>query len=226
VGDLPTGLQAKLLRVLQERSFERLGSNKPISVDIRLLCATNANLEEMVSQGKFREDLYYRLNVIRIHLPPLCERREEIPVLVNHFLQRYANQYDKKVKRFSRLALHSLEEHKWPGNVRELENVVQRTVVMAEGPTIEVWHLPSTIRNGFDQLPTAQSYEEEVRDFRRRLVRRTLRECDWNKTEAARVLGVARGYLHRLINQLQLQSNQFNENAAVLEKVSSYGRLM
>ena len=226
VGDLPTGLQAKLLRVLQERSFERLGSNKLISVDIRLLCATNANLEEMVSQGKFREDLYYRLNVIQVHLPPLCERREEIPVLANHFLQRFAKQFDKKVKRFSRLALYSLEAYNWPGNVRELENVVQRTVVMAEGPTIEVWHLPSTIRNGFEQNPTVQSYEEEVRDFRRRLVMRTLRECDWNKTEAAQVLGVARGYLHRLINQLQIHSNPFDENAAVLGNVSSYARIM
>ncbi len=205
IGDLALGLQAKLLRVIQERSFERLGSNTPLTVNVRLVCATHRNLAEMVEQGKFREDLYYRLNVVQLHLPPLRDRREEIPLLVHHFLQRFAAQFGKKTRRFSRLALHALEEHDWPGNVRELENVVQRAVVMAEAPTVEIWHLPPTLRNGFAQARLVSSYEEEVRDFKRRLILRTLRECGWCKAETARTLRLARGYLHRLINQLQIQ---------------------
>ncbi|MCH8267810.1 MAG: sigma-54-dependent Fis family transcriptional regulator [Acidobacteria bacterium] len=226
VGDLPLALQAKLLRVLQERSFQRLGGNALITVNFRLLCATNSNLTEMVAQGKFREDLYYRINVMELHMPPLRERREEVPVLAQHFLQRFANQFGKNVKRFSRLALHSLEEYTWPGNVRELENIVQRAVVLAGKPTIEIWHLPSNLRNGFEEIRTVNSYEEEVRDFRRRMVLRTLCECNWNKAEAARVLGIARGYLHRLINQLEIHPTHFDKDRNVLEEVSSYTRLM
>ena len=205
VGDLPLALQAKLLRVLQERSFERLGSNTPITVDFRLICATHRNLPEMVAQGLFREDLYYRLNVMQLHIPALRDRRGGIPLLALRFLERFSAQFGKKAKRFSRLALHVLGEYDWPGNVRQLENVVQRAVVMADGSTIEVWHLPIALRNGFDDTAAVvHSYEEEVRDFKRRLILRTLQECGWSKAETARTLGVARGYLHRLINQLQI----------------------
>ena len=217
VGDLPLGLQAKLLRVLQERSFERLGSNAPRAVNVRLVCATHHNLGEMVSQGKFREDLYYRLNVVQLHLPALRERREEIPFLAHHFLEHFTQQFGKKAKRFSRLALHVLEEQDWPGNVRELENIVQRAVVMAEGATIEVWHLPLGMRRGFERVQSLHSYEEEVRDFKRRLILRTLHECSWRKAEAARTLGVARGYLHRLINQLQIQRMEPEAGVSLLE---------
>jgi len=206
VGDLGLGLQPKLLRMLQERTFERLGSNTPVAVNLRVVCATNQNVAEMVQRGKFREDLYYRLNVVQIHLPALRERRDDIPCLAHHFLQRFAQQFGKKSKRFSRLALQSLEEYDWPGNVRELENVVQRAVVLAEGPNIEVWHLPAMFTKGVEQTQMAHSYEEEVRDFKRRLILRTLRECGWRKSETARTLGMARNYLHRLINQLQIRN--------------------
>jgi DNA-binding NtrC family response regulator len=210
VGDLPLSLQAKLLRVLQERSFERLGSNTPVTVDFRLICATHRNLPEMVSRGLFREDLYYRLNVMQLHIPPLRDRRGGIPLLAQRFLERFSAQFGKKTKRFSRLALHVLGEYDWPGNVRQLENVVQRAVVMADGSTIEAWHLPVALRNGFDDTAAAvHSYEEEVRDFKRRLIFRTLQECGWSKAETARTLGVARGYLHRLINQLQISPAGF-----------------
>jgi DNA-binding NtrC family response regulator len=204
VGDLGMGLQAKLLRVLQLRSFERLGSNKPITMDIRLVCATNKNLAEMVRKGTFREDLYYRLNVVQLHVPPLRERRDDVPFLAQHFFRVFAKQFDKKVSRFSRMALHALEEHDWPGNVRELENVVQRAVVLAEGAKVEIWNLPATLRKGFEHPRAIHSYDEEVRDFKRRLILRTLRQCSWRKATAARTLGMARGYLHRLINQLQI----------------------
>src|ERR1700720_1079032 len=186
IGDLGLGLQPKLLRALQERSFERLGSNSTITVNIRLICATNRNLAELVQQGKFREDLYYRLNVVQIHLPPLRERRDDIPLLARHFLQESAQQFNKNVKRFAQPALRALEEYAWPGNVRELENAVQRAVVLSEGQTVDSWHLPAALRSGCEAPQFNQSYEEEVRQFKRRLVLRTLRECGWRKAESAR----------------------------------------
>jgi DNA-binding NtrC family response regulator len=202
IGDLGLGLQPKLLRVLQERSFERLGSNNTVNVNIRVICATNRDLPAMVQQGKFREDLFYRLNVVQMHLPPLRERSDDIPLLAQHFLDVSAEQFQKKAKRFSQPALHALEEYAWPGNVRELLNAVQRAVVLSDGRTVEVWHLPAAVRSGCDAPEFNHTYEEQVRDFKRRLVLRTLRECGWRKAESARTLGVARGYLHRLINQL------------------------
>jgi DNA-binding NtrC family response regulator len=208
IGDLPLGLQAKLLRVLHDRSFERLGSNKPLTVDVRLVCATHRNLEEMVKTSEFREDLYYRLNVIQLHLPPLRERNGGIVMLAHHLLQQIRQELGKNVTRFSRLTIEALDEYAWPGNVRELENVIRRAVVLAEGQTIEVWHLPVKLRDRFDTTPATRSYDEALRDFKRRLVIRTLQKCNGNKAETARVLGLARGYLHRLINDLKIQSEE------------------
>jgi DNA-binding NtrC family response regulator len=208
IGDLPLGLQAKLLRVLQDRSFERLGSNAPITVDVRLVCATHRDLEAMIKRGEFREDLYYRLNVIQMHLPPLRERGGGILLLAHHLLQQICEEFGKKVTRFSRLAIEAMDEYAWPGNVRELENVIRRAVVLTEGSVIEVWHLPAKLREGMDSTQTARSYEEELRDFKRRLVIRTLQKCNGNKVETARALGLARGYLHRLIHDLKIQSGE------------------
>ena len=216
IGDLGVGLQPKLLRVLQERRFERLGGNKTINVDLRLVCATNRNLAEMVQQGKFREDLYYRLNVVQLHLPPLRERHDDISLLAQQFLEKAAHQFQKETKSFSQPALQVLEEFNWPGNVRELENVVQRGVALSDGATVDVCHLPSSMRPrgeskteaAAENLPSSRSYEDEVRRFKRSLILRTLRECDWRKAECARTLGVARGYLHRLINQLGIQDRE------------------
>ena len=219
IGDLSLGLQPKLLRVLQERKFERLGSNATTSVNIRLICATHCNLDEMVQQGKFREDLYYRLNVVQMHLPSLRDRRDDIPLLAQHFLQDSVEQFKKKSRRFSQMAIHALEEYRWPGNVRELLNAVQRAVVLSEGQTVEIWHLPTAIRRGIDGPQFNRSYEEEVRQFKRRLVLRTLRECGWRKSESARTLGVARGYLHRLINQLGIEQG---DEEVILEKRESF----
>jgi DNA-binding NtrC family response regulator len=221
IGDLPLGLQAKLLRVLHDRSFERLGSNTPITVDVRLVCATHRNLEEMIQKGEFREDLYYRLNVIQLHLPPLRERVGGILLLAHHLLQQISQEFGKKVTRFSRLAIEAMDEYGWPGNVRELENAIRRAVVLAEGSTIEVWHLPVKMREGFDETQRARSYEEELRDFKRRLVIRTLQKCNGNKAETARALGLARGYLHRLIHDLKIQSEE-TSLAAVLETPPSH----
>jgi transcriptional regulator with GAF, ATPase, and Fis domain len=217
IGDLGVGLQPKLLRVLQERSFERLGGNTTVSVDVRLITATNRNLSEMVQRREFREDLYYRLNVVQLELPPLRERRDDIHLLAQHFLETTAKQFHKKVVRFSQAALHSIVEYSWPGNVRELENAIQRAVVLCERHSVENWHLPSVIRTSAETQRVEQSYEQEVRQFKRRLVLRTLRQCGWNKAESARILGVARGYLHRLINQLEIRESEESSSAVTRE---------
>jgi DNA-binding NtrC family response regulator len=235
IGDLGLGLQPKLLRVLQERSFERLGSNKTINVDIRLICATNRNLGEMVQQAKFREDLFYRLNVVQLQLPPLRERRDDIPLLAQQFLIKSAQQFKKKARRFSQQALHAMEQHGWPGNVRELENVVQRAVVLSEDQTVDVAQLPAAMRTNQTAAPLGEhgegpelsrSYEDEVRRFKRSLVLRALRECGWRKAECARNLGVARGYLHRLINQLGIQEGEGDPKADRREEYPPLGPVM
>jgi DNA-binding NtrC family response regulator len=226
IGDISIGLQPKLLRVLQERSFERLGGNAKINIDIRLICATNRNLGEMVRQGQFREDLYYRLNVVNLHLPPLRERRDDVPLLAQHFLEHSVQQFKKKPKRFSQAAMHALEEYSWPGNVRELENAVQRAVVLSEGHTVDVAHLPVAMRTECETPQVSGTYEEEVRQFKRRLVLRTLRDGGWRKAECARTLGVARGYLHRLINQLEIHEPEENSAAQPGRPFPSSDRIM
>jgi DNA-binding NtrC family response regulator len=207
--------------VLNDRSFERLGSNTPLTVDVRLVCATHRNLEEMVKKGEFREDLFYRLNVIQLHLPPLRERSGGIVLLAHHLLQQVSREFGRRVTRFSRSAIEALDEYSWPGNVRELENIIRRAVVLAEGQTVEIWHLPPKLREGFDETPVSRSYDEELRDFKRRLVIRTLQKCNGNKAEAARALGVARGYLHRLIHDLKIQSGETVLAATSIESVAS-----
>jgi two-component system NtrC family response regulator len=173
-----------------------------------LVCATHRDLEVMVRRGEFREDLYYRLNVIQLHLPPLRERSGGIVMLAHHFLQQASREFGKKAARFSRSAMEAMDEYAWPGNVRELENVIRRAVVLAEGAAIEVWHLPLKMREGLEPGEAPRSYEEELREFKRRLVIRTLQKCHGNKAETARVLGLARGYLHRLVHDLKIQSEE------------------
>jgi two-component system response regulator HydG len=208
IGDMSIALQPKLLRVLQERRFERLGANTSISVDIRLICATNRNLTEMIQLDQFREDLYYRMNVVQLHLPPLRERREDIALLAHVFLTAAAGQFNKRTKRFSPQALQALTEHSWPGNVRELENTVQRAVVLCDGHTIDLSDLPASFRKQAHTSSEESSYEDEVRQFKRRLIVRTLQSHNWKKSESARALGIARGYLHRLINQLEIREDE------------------
>jgi len=210
VGDIGLSLQPKLLRVLQARTFERLGSNTTINANIRVVSATNRNLSEMVQQGKFREDLFYRLNVVHMHIPALRERREDIPLLAQHFVKKFAELFNKRAKRFSRSALLALEEYSWPGNVRELENVVQRAVVLSDKVVVDCEDLPDAIQENCVNLKSSDSYEDEVRQFKRRLVLRTLQACGGSIVETARTLGVARGYLHRLINQLEIRGKEDN----------------
>lgn len=202
IGELSLPTQVKLLRVLQQREFTRLGSTRAIPLKARVLFATHRNLEEMVEAGTFRRDLYFRVNVMRINVPPLRERTEDIPTLCRHFLQRYATMYEKDVRDIRPSAMELLVEYDWPGNVRELENVIQHAVIVADGDSISRSELPERIQD-LQACSTvefeADSFEEQLRQYKIRLVHKAISDCDGNKSLAARKLRVSRAYLHRLI---------------------------
>ena len=202
IGELSLSTQVKLLRVLQERTFSRLGSNKLLPLKARVLFATHRNLEDMVDQGTFRRDLFYRVNVVRIGVPALRDRSEDIPTLARHFLQKYAIAYDKPVNDIRPNAMELLVEYDWPGNVRELENVVQNAVILTDGDTIEQSNLPERIQELVPEIPVrneGDSFEELLRSYKVDLVNKAITDCHGNKTLAARKLRVSRAYLHRLI---------------------------
>src|SRR5690606_2870788 len=192
ITEISPATQVKLLRVLQEREFERVGSNQAVKVDVRLIAATNRDLGKMVEQGEFREDLYYRLNVINIQLPSLKERPGDIPALAAHFLLKYAKENAKEVTRFSDAALSALCAYSWRGNVRELENIVERAVVMSDGPELLARHLPTELlradgqSNGTPRVPGASLEELE-----RYAILETLAAMGGSTTEAAKVLGIS-----------------------------------
>ncbi|HLQ52286.1 MAG TPA: sigma-54 dependent transcriptional regulator [Terriglobales bacterium] len=206
IGDLALPLQAKLLRVLQERNLERLGSNVPQPIDVRVICATSRNLEKMMQEGTFREDLYFRISVVRVHTPALRERAEDIPLLAEYFLNTFAKAHKKQLHGLTLGFLHALSGHSWPGNVRELQNVIERSLVLADGnERLGVKDLPQELQ-GFvsqEELPEG-SFHEALRAFKRELVRSALRMHDGNKLQAARELRISRCYLHRLLNQLNI----------------------
>ena len=203
IGELSLLTQVKLLRVLQEREFSRLGSNKLIPLRARLVFATNRNLAEMVAKGKFREDLYYRINVVKIETPSLQEHPEDIPQMASHFLQVYSRMYQKKMEGFEPGALAMLQSHSWPGNVRELENTIQRAIVLAEGDVIRASDLPLGMQKpsleSIDSALPAGSFERQIHEFKIRLATEAIREKHGNKTLAARSLCISRAYLHRLV---------------------------
>jgi Nif-specific regulatory protein len=206
IGDLALPLQAKLLRVLQERSLERLGSNVPQSTDVRVICATSRNLEKMVQEGTFREDLYFRISVVRVHMPALRERAEDIPLLAEYFLNTFAKAHKKQLRGLTVGFLHALAAHTWPGNVRELQNVIERSLVLADGhERLGVKDLPQELQSfeSPEEVPEG-AFHESIRAFKRELVRSALRAHEGNKLRAARELGISRCYLHRLVNQLEI----------------------
>lgn len=206
IGDLALPLQAKLLRVLQERQIERLGSNAPVPLDVRVLCATNRNLEEMVRKGTFRQDLYFRVSVVTVTLPPLRDRADDVPLLADHFLKAFARAHGKDVRGLSPGFVTALASYEWPGNVRELQNVIERCVVLADGPQLRVEDLPPEIRRlGVSAEIRRGSFHQAVQSFKRELLRTTLRLHNGNKLRAAQELRISRCYLHRLLNQLDLQ---------------------
>lgn len=205
IGDMTLASQAKILRVLEERKIRRVGSNFNIDIDIRIITATNKNLKAEIANKTFREDLYYRIGVFEIEIPPLRERREDIPLLVNYFTQKYANQMGKKIEKFSFDAADILINYDWPGNIRELANVVERAVILAKDQVIHVEQLPRDFRGEFDLTNTeCESFEEAIINFKRRLILKSLQESKYNKAEAARNLKINRSYLFRLLKQLEI----------------------
>jgi DNA-binding NtrC family response regulator len=204
VGDISTELQTKLLRFLQEREFERVGGTTPISVDVRIIAATNRDLTRAVREGQFREDLYYRLNVIALTLPPLRERKEDIPGLANYFLGRFASETKKNFSRITEEAMQRLTAYEWPGNVRELANVVESGVVLGQGPELMPHHLPAKIVSAMPNDGDTFSYHGAVDDYRRELIVKTLAQTQGNRAAAAKILGLQRTYLSRLIKALRV----------------------
>jgi two-component system response regulator AtoC len=204
IGELPPALQLKLLRVLQGRSFERVGGNETLHVDVRVIAATNRDLEAALQDGSFRQDLFFRLNVIPVLVPPLRERRDDIPLLAGYFLKKFNEEVKGRVRGFTPEALSALGAYRWPGNVRELENVVERAVVLGEGDWIDRADLPLEIAAG----PAADSeggLEAAVRLFKRQRVMDALRRANGNKTRAAALLGIQRTYLFRLMRSLDIR---------------------
>ena len=203
IGDLPLGLQIKLLRVLEEGEFERLGNPKTIRVDVRIIATTNRDLEKALETGRFREDLYYRLNVFPITVPPLRERKDDIPLLVNHFVLRYTKKTGKRIETVSQRVMNALQEYRWPGNIRELENIVERSVITSPGNQLELGGWLSRNDFSFRRSPTSTLQETE-----RQLILTTLKSTGWRVSGdkgAARILGINPRTLESRINRLGIK---------------------
>ncbi len=218
VGDIPPAMQVKLLRVLQERRFERVGSSIPIEVDVRVVAATNRSLARMVKSGKFREDLYYRLNVVRIELPPLRERPEDISLLATHFAQKYART-DQPPRQFSPATMQKLLEHSWPGNVRELENAVKRTSVVARGTMIEPDDLPpevlaaKAINAQTQRIDLSRELPDLLRetmaDLEKQYIRKALRKTRGNVMRCAKICGMSRRSISAKLTEYGIKKEEF-----------------
>jgi DNA-binding NtrC family response regulator len=209
IGELSFELQVKLLRVLQEREMRRVGDTRSVKVDVRLIAATNRDLAQAVKEGLFREDLYYRLNVIPIVLPDLKDRAEDIPLLVAHFLMKYAKEADPPIEGISKEAMRLLLEYDWPGNVRELENVIERAVILGHGSQVLPEDLPTHLCT---RMPPVRQKTREpnmprptLEELERDYIATILRETRWHRMQAAHILGIDRRTLYRKIRTYRLQ---------------------
>jgi DNA-binding NtrC family response regulator len=209
IGDVPSSIQAKLLRVLQEREFERLGGTKTLKVDVRVVAATNQDLRAALEEGTFREDLYYRLNVVPINLPPLRERKEDIPYLVDHFLAHFARESGKPIAGITPQAAQLLMEFHWPGNVRELENIIERAVALSTGTMLDVGDIRLDLSpskpGGPSAAPAASPFPQEgvtLEQFEDEIIREALRRANGNKSQAARLLGLSRNALRYRLSKM------------------------
>jgi two-component system response regulator HydG len=203
IGETSAAMQAKLLRVIQEREIQRVGGEVTLNVDVRIIAATNRDLKQDVEEGKFREDLFYRLNVVTLNVPPLFERQDDIPLLVHHFVEQFGKKNRKPVKGLSPLAMDMLLKYKWPGNVRELENIIERGVILLAGDFITEKELPSTItdaylekRNGSEPRQHPVEANRPLDEIEREAILATFEACQGNKSETARKLGINRKTLH------------------------------
>ncbi|MGA8220932.1 MAG: sigma-54 dependent transcriptional regulator [Candidatus Acidiferrales bacterium] len=209
IGDLPVDLQAKLLRALQEKEIRPVGSTERVAITVRVIAATNRDLESAVRQGGFRQDLYFRLNVVQIKLPPLRERKGDIPLLVNSFLEKFSGP-DGKMRTISEDAMARLMSYDWPGNVRELENAVERAIALGSGPILHVGDLPSNLQYGTGERLPQNDELLPLEELERRAILRALRESGGDKLAAARLLGIGKTTLYRKLKQYEAQSQSSN----------------
>ena len=205
IGSMRLDLQAKILRALQEREVERVGGTRIIKIDVRVVAATNRDLKKAVDEGAFREDLYYRLNVVPITLPDLTDRQEDVPLLANHFVQKFAQESNPAIREISKEAMAVLMSHTWPGNVRELENVIERAVTLGRGPAILPGDLPSHLTGGANPLDRAMAKEATLEDLERDYIAMTLRRTKGHQIRAASILGIDRRTLYRKIRRYGLR---------------------
>ena len=206
IGELSQKLQAKLLRVIQDGEFERVGGIEPIKSDARLIAATNRNLEEAIEDGRFREDLFYRLNVLPIHVPPLRDRRGDIPLLITYFVNKLNRKFDRTFTGIERSSMDAMLRYDWPGNVRELQNVIERAMILSEGPLLHAHGIVS----GESSSPAGDlrfqgTYSEMIKEFKRKMIKEAIAVSGGNKSAAARRLGIDPTYLSRLIKQLDIE---------------------
>ncbi len=211
IADLPLNMQVKLLRAIEDKKFIPVGGTKPISSDVRIIAATNQNLYEKTLSGEFREDLFYRLNVIEIQLPSLKERKEDIPLLVNHFLSKYCNEMAKKVLRVDNEAMKALINYEWRGGVRELENVIERAVIFATDDTITLANLTDHIRSDYSSQKFPESLKEATKNFERDHIASVIKNHNYNKEEAAKALSIGLSSLYRKIEELEIPTKPNDE---------------
>ncbi|MBI4840952.1 MAG: sigma-54-dependent Fis family transcriptional regulator [candidate division NC10 bacterium] len=207
VGSMRLDLQAKILRALQEREIERVGGTRTIKIDVRVIAATNRDLKRAVEEGTFREDLYYRLNVVPITLPDLKDRQEDIPLLANHFMQKFAQESNSAIREISKDAMGILLSYPWPGNVRELENVIERAVTLGRGPAILPTDLPPHLAGGAGPVERALTQEATLEDLERDYIRAILQRTKWHQIRTAAILGIDRRTLYRKIRRYGIKSN-------------------
>jgi two-component system response regulator HydG/two-component system response regulator AtoC len=218
VAEIPLAVQAKLLRVLQTNTFEPLGTNESVHVDVRIVSATHRDLKRSINNGSFREDLYYRLNVLDIEVPPLRDRRADLPLLVEHFLKRFAHPGTAGPESIAPRALAALAEYSFPGNIRELEHTIQRAVVLANGKEIDLMHLPSAITGRIspartDSGSSVRPLAEAVQEFEREYLVRALRATGGRKLHAADLLGISRKSLWKKLRELGIDTSEYREES-------------
>lgn len=213
IGDMSLKTQAKILRILQEHKFDRVGGNRTIEVDVRVIAATNKNLQEEIQSGEFREDLFFRLNVLPFQVPPLRHRKDDIPLLCHHFLHFFCGKESREIKAISEEALAAFQAYNWPGNVRELKNLIERLVIMTPGKTIKLSDLPLGInqnnlqkeQQNFNSIEMPASYREAKEVFEKQFLEKKLSENNWNVSKTAEEIGLERSNLHRKIKQYQIE---------------------
>ena len=211
IGDLPLSVQTKLLRVLQEKTFERVGGNTTMKVDVRIITATNRNLEALIQEGKFREDLYYRLNVFPIVVPPLRERKTDIMLLANYFIEKFSKEHEKKIVSISTSTTDMLMSYHWPGNVRELENCIERAVILCNDGVIHSYHLPPNLQKSDAATPreTKGAFKDMMANLERKAIIEELERCRGNMAKAARALGITERMMGTRIAKYGIDPTQF-----------------